>query len=1017
MKGLLAWVSRQPFLTGLALAVLAFWGVYGALHMPVDLFPNLNVPLVNVITQVPGAAPQDVELLVTRPMEDQLRGIQGVTRVASSSFVGLSVVTAQFDWSISLPQARQLVTSAMAQAQSRLPRGTVPRVAMAGTALQEVVRYVVVGGEDSVSLRRTVQYELASRLMGVPGVSSVDVLGGDQRAFVVHAKPGALAALHLTLQDLLLVLRANNITEEGGTLERSSKEYLIRGDARLETPEDIRALPLKTPDGQTVLLGSVARVDDWRVPKHYVVEGNGVPGVAFSVLKQPGADTLAVARGVDSSLGELKDLFPPGTVVLKVYDQSEMLGQARSEILHDLLLGALLAVMVLSFFMGSLRPALVVAATLPLTLLATMGFMAAFHQSFNMITMSALALGVGMFVDDAIVVAENVDRHRRLGKDGMQASVDGAFEIAGPDASGSFTVVAAFLPLVLITGLAGVFLRPFGLTMSAGLLISLFISLTFIPLAFSRLKDTGGGSRGWGARALEHLNASQQRALAWAFEHRGRVLLGAGLAMALALLSLLGIKGAALLPPIDEGAILIEYRMPHGTALPEMRRVGGLLTDKALKEPDVETVYLRIGAPAGSLVMDPINRGELLIKLRRKGREHTVDQVMASLRKSYSTIGGAVILYHQPTQENMDESFSGLPALFGVTIYGPDLEELKTLAARVEKILEKDPDMGGVVNPTLYGAPEVIVRVKYPELGLYGVTAAEVLDAVRASRLGVEATQIVRQREVVRVLVRLDQASGTDETSLDALAQVPVRSEAGGVIPLSKVADIQVAYTPATLTRLNGQREVTLIADLKGVGPGTVSRLSRAFKAVPLPKGYSIGLAGQYKVLLRTAAEVGMVILMAVVLIYLVMLVQFRSFGEPLVILMNVPVALLGGLLALVVTRQDLDVSVAMGMLTLVGISVNNGIVLLEYAGRSARTGLGKREALLHAASVRLRPVLMTALTTLFALAPAAITTPLGSRVFQPFAITVLGGLFTCTLSTLLLVPVLAMGRFRRGEG
>lgn len=1015
MKRLLAWVLRQPLVTGLALAVLALLGVYGAFEMPVDLFPNLDVPLVNVVTQMPGAAPQDVELLVTRPVEDQLRGIQGVTRVVSNSYVGLSVVTVQFDWSVGLLQAQQLVAGAMSQAQGLLPRGAVPRIAMAGTALQEVVRYVVYGGEDPVALRRSVRYDLASRLMGVPGVSFVEVLGGDRHAFVIHVSPAALSALHLSLEDLLAALRADNVTEEGGVLDRSSKEYLIRGDARLETVEDVRSLPLEAPGGQTVLLGSVARVDDWRAPKHYVVEGNGVPAVAFSVLKQPGASTLAVARGVEEAMPKLRRLFPPGVVFQKVYDQSEMLGQARAEILHDLVLGALLAVLVLVLLMGSIRPALVVAATLPLTLLATVGILHAFHQSFNMITMSGLALGIGMFVDDAIVVAENIVRHRRLGREAAAAAVEGAAEISGPDASGSFTVVAAFLPLVLVTGLAGIFLRPFGLTMSAGLLVSLLISLSFIPLAFSRVRQEGRAFS-WGPSLLARLDGGLQRLLRQAFDHRRIVFVLSGLALVLALLSLFGLKGANLLPPIDEGAVLIEYRMPHGTALAECRRVGDLLTELALKEPDARAVYLRIGAPPGSLVVDPPNRGELLIKLRRKGRQHTVQEVLASLRRRYAPVAGAVILYHQPTQENMDESLSGLPALFGVTLYGPGLPELTTLASSVEKILEKDPGIGGVVNPTLYGAPEVIVRVKYPALGLYGVSAAEVLDAVRASRLGVEATQIVRQREVIRVIVRMDPLLGSDASSIEDLARLPIRTRGGGTVPLSKVADVRVAYAPATLTRLNGQREVTLIADLSGPLPGVIGRLSRDLAALPLPAGYSLELAGQYKVLVRTAAEVGLAMLLAVVLIYFIMVAQFRSLGEPLVILTNVPVALMGGLVALVAARQELDVSVAMGLLTLVGISVNNGIVLLEYARRSRLDGMGRREALLHAASVRLRPVLATALTTLFALAPAAVTTPLGSRVFQPFAVTVLGGLASCTLSTLVLVPTLAtlLGRRER---
>ncbi len=1007
MKALLRLILDHPLATVLFFVVAGMLGLYAAVGMPVNIFPKLSVPVVNIITHDPGAAPQDIELLISRPIEGQMRGINGVQRVNSTSFVGISVVTVQFDWDTSVQQARQLVTARLARVRGVLPQGVIPRIESIGTTLQEVLGYVVYGS-DPVALRRTVEYSLAGRLMDVRGVSRIEVLGGQKRAFIVHLRPEALTALHMTTDDVVRLLRRNNHAEVAGDLDRSSSEYLIRGDARLMTTADIRDLPVKTPGGGIVRLGDVARVSDWRTPRHYSVYGNGRPAVAFFVLKQSGASTLKVAGRVARKVRGLRTLFPAGTRIRTFYDQSEMIGQARREILHDLLLGALLAVFVLFIFLGRVKPTLAVAATIPITMLTTLAVMGALHQSLNMITMSALALGIGMFVDDAIVVSENIYRHRRAGVVGRTAAIDGTAEIAGPDASGTLTTVAAFLPLVLVSGLAGVFLKPFGWTISAGLLASLLVSLTFVPLVFSRMKMEVPSRDFVGVRALSLADRRLQGLLRYAVSHR-KTVLGISLAVfGAGCLSALFITNVSLLPPIDEGSLLIEYRMPHGTSLPEMDRIGKQLESIALEDPDVTTVYLRVGAPSGSLVVDPVNRGELDIKLRLKGREKTAQQITARLRQAYRRFNGVIFLYHQPTQENMDESFSGLPALFGVTIFGPDLSTLSNLASRVQSILNRDRAVARVVNETQYPVPEIAVRVRYTQLGIHGVSASDLLNTLKAYRLGVEATQVAHQREVIPIIVKLDPGDRYDAHSVSALRRLPVPTVSGRYVPLEKVADVRIRYAPAALTRLNGQREVTLITDVDGSIPKLVSRLQRDFEAIHLPRGYDITFSGQYPVLVKTAEELGFAVILAMLLIYLIMVLQFKSWLEPLVILLTVPVSLAGAAAALALSGQGLDVSVGMGVLTLAGISVNNAIVLLEYANRERASGVQRHEALFRAASVRLRPILMTALTTIFALAPAAVTSAVGSRVFQPFAVTVLGGLLTGTAATLVVVPTLA---------
>jgi len=377
---------------------------------------------------------------------------------------------------------------------------------------------------------------------------------------------------------------------------------------------------------------------------------------------------------------------------------------------------------------------------------------------------------------------------------------------------------------------------------------------------------------------------------------------------------------------------------------------------------------------------------------------------MAALKKAYIKLNGVVFLYHQPTQEKIDESFSGLPALFGVTIYGTDMDTLVSLGNKVEGILAKDSAIANIVNNTKVKSPEINVRLDYPKLAQYGTKAEDVLAALKASQFGAEATRIIRQKEDVAVMVKM--AIGKT-LNLTRLKQLPITADNGEIIPLERVADVQISHVPASITRLNGQREITLMAEVNGSITSAVSRLRKKFSSIELSKGYSIDFTGQYKTLIETATEILFVFLAAVVLIYLIMVMQFHSWLQPVIIACTIPLSLVGAIIALFVTGQGIDISVGMGVVTLVGISVNNAIVLLDYANRLTASGKTVEEFLLSAASIRLRPILMTALTTIFALVPTAIGTTVGSNIFQPFAVTVIGGLISGTFATLIVVPIL----------
>jgi CzcA family heavy metal efflux pump len=1006
-------IIDNPIVVVLLVVMTIIAGIVALYQLPVGLFPNLDVPVVNVISHDPGVSAQDMELLVTRPIEDRLRTIAGVERVASTSVVGLSQITAQFAPGTSLNNAAQRVQAEVSAVTSQLPTGVQPRLENIGTTLQEVVGYVIYGPGSPIDLRRIVQTQIASQLMAVAGVALVEVLGGDEPAFVVRLRPEAMDRLHLTVDNVTSALARHNLAVAADFIERGSQEYPISGSNRLATLEDVRKVPLPVTGDRAVLIEDIASVCEEPAPRHYTVHGNGVSAVAVIISKQIGASTITVAADIDRQWTHLTPLLPPGTQVRKFYDQADIISEARDSLFHDLIVGAVLAALVLFVFMGTVRATLITAASIPITLLATIAFMRAFGQTLNVITLSALTLAVGMVVDDAVVVSESIFRRLSLGEDAGTASMVGAAEIAGPDASGTFTTMAVFAPLLLIGGLAGLFVRPFGLVVSIALLASLVFSLVFVPMMFDRLAPPAG-RRAIGLPLLRGLNNILQRALRFGFAHRWVILLAGAAVLGLGVLAVwLGPVRA--LPAIDEGAILIEYVMPPGTSLTESDRIANLLEQEAMAQQDIETVYRRTGSSQRGLQVEGVNRGELTMKLTpRSTRTRTLNQIMDSLRSVYSRIPGVLFLYHQPTQERMDESLSGLPATFGVTIFGTDVNELVSLSVRAEQIMAREPALSNIINNAKIRSPQILVRPDPVELARCHLAPTDVFAAIQAARFGVLATTVLRQSQEVQVLVKT--AAPLDMT-VESLRQLALVTPSGQSVPLDRVARIEIARLPSAITHLNGRREITILAEVSGSVSAVAGRLRQSLSAIQLPQGYSIAFTGQYQVIGRMIRDFILTAVVAVVLVYFIMAIEFGSWLQPLIILITIPTALVGAIVFLAITRVGIDVSVGMGILTLIGIAVNNAIVLLAYTNREAARGLTVPEALSSAAAVRLRPILMTATATIIALVPVAVNPAVGSRIFQPFAVTVIGGLLSATLATLILMPMLVSRRsIRRSD-
>ena len=1001
MKKILKTLINNKIAVLIGILLIIFLGGYSAKHMPVDLFPEMEIPVVSIITHYSGASPKDIETLITKPVENHMMSIQGVKRVSSSSYQDISLVTVEFKWGTSLFRAKQLVMSKLAETKQVLPVGVTPVIDSVGTRLQNIYGFIIYGSKLS-TLYDITKYQLSGRLMAIDGVSSVQILGGEKKSVYISINPDKLRQFKVTLSEINDKIKRYNINMVGGYISKSSKEYLVRGVGKFKNIDDIRNIPVKN-----VSLGDIADIYYGIAPKHYVVNGNNVPAVAVIVRKQPGASTIKVAEHIEKALKKLKTLYPENTKIKKFYDQSEIVKESQKEIINDLIIGSILVILILWFFLGNLKPTFIVTLTIPVTFLATLYFMHLYGLGLNVITMTALVLAIGMIVDDAIVVTENIYRHSLTTQDSRKASIEGAVEISGPDASGTFTTVAAFLPLVIVGGIASVFLRPFGFTISAGLLVSLLLSLTLVPVLFSKGKIKQVSDNYIGFKVIGILNKGIKKILKFSMNHKLLLLIFSLILLACSLLP--GIFGKSdVLPPIDEGAILIEYVMPPGTSLKESNRIGRILDTIALSVPDVEAVYRRTGSPETGFQIEGVNRGEIMIKLKPKNiRKRNVNEIIDSLRKVYSKFNAIVFMYHQPTQEKIDESFSGLPALFGVTIYGKDADKLIAVAKHVENIMSSIKGVNNIINNSKIKIPQIKIKPDYSALAMYNLEPRNIFDTIKAANLGILSTEIIKENKNIPVYLKLQLPEKVDAEKIKYLT---VTDKKGNNIPLYKLAKISISYMPVAISHINGEREITLIADIEGNIPAIVKDMQNRFSRIKLPEGYTITFSGQYKVMISTAIEMLLASLLAIILIYLIMAMQFKSLKQPFIILITIPFSIAGASMLLFLTGQGLNISVGMGAVTLIGIAVNNAIVLVDYFNRSIKKGLKANDAIFEAVGVRLRPIILTSATTISALIPTAIGTTIGSHIFQPFAITVIGGLITGMFGTLIIVPVLLSG-------
>jgi multidrug efflux pump subunit AcrB len=1038
----------------LLVVLLAVAGLVALPSLASSIYPPLQFPRIVVVAHSGILPARTMMLTVTRPLEQAIREVPGIQRVRSRTFRGAAEISCYFDPSTNMDLALQQLQARVAAARGGMPSDLELQAERLSPATFPMYSLIVTGGLPTPELRDYAYYLMRPAFSRVPGIGRVEVQASDTREIEVVADPTRLLAAGLTLKDVGAALAAANQLAPVGRYDAGGRQYLVLASDAWRFASDIAATPIAVRKGATLRVADVAQVFPGSPDRTTLATGNGHDAALITLSQQINTDVLKVKQGIDQALRtSIAPALPSGLRITKVYDLAEFVSTAIANVRDAIVIGGLLAVVVLIAFLGNWRMTLIAALTLPLTVAATFLFMRAFGESINLMSMGGLAVAIGLVIDDAVVVIENVHRRLAAGGDAAREVEQATEELVAPVVGSTLTTVVVLAPLGVLSGVVGQFFRALSLTLSVSVLLSLFLALSLIPLLSRRVfarrgaaaaAGTGapdraatpaasassaapadaaaaggegeGGGHAAGPRWGRRLEAVYGRALGAALRRPRWAFLGAALLAALGVV--LGWKiPNGFLPQMDEGGFVIDYLTPPGTALPETDRLVRKIEHLVEQTPEVAAFSRRTGAEMG-LYATQQNKGDVLVRLKpRSQRSRSADEIIADLRsKVHDAVSGVDVEFVQILQDMLGD-LEGAAAPIEVKVFGDDPETLGALAAQVAPLLGQ---VHGVVDvvPVERGNPEVTWQIDPVAAGRLGLTVEQVAGQLAANWLGDTSTELRLSDRTVPVRVRLPDRERLDPARL---ATTQVRGTDGSLVPVASLGQRLVSPGQFVMVRENLRQMALLTARLEGRDLGSAAaEIQSRLRSLRLPPGYSAEVGGQAESQRQSFHEMLIVFGVAASLVLVILLFQFRSWLPAVLLLAAAPLSLGGAFALLWATGTELNVSSAMGLILLVGLVVKNGIVMLDYAHRLRDQGKPLREAIEAAARVRLRPILMTTLCTLFGLLPLALGLGAGAELQKPLALAVIGGLGLSTVVTLLAVPSLYValhGRRERGRG
>ncbi|MDI3481103.1 MAG: hydrophobic/amphiphilic exporter (mainly bacteria), family [Tepidanaerobacteraceae bacterium] len=1013
-------VIKRPVAAFMAVLVILILGIVSLNNMQVDLLPDINLPAAIIVTSYPGANSEEIEDLVTKPIEKQIAGVENIKDISSSSEANVSMITATFNWGTDIDTAVNDIREKVDMVKGSLPDDADdPLVIKFDPSMVPVLIYGMTSDRDPLLMKQVAEDLIEKRLERIEGVASVQIVGGDERQIRVLLSPQKMNGYGIGITQVIQALAANNLNLPGGTVDYGGRELMVRTVGQFESIDEIRKLPVANRQGAVIRLGDLAEVEDATPDKKTYSRINDHEGLRILIQKSSDANTVAVADGVKKELDEIQKELPKGMELYQILDQSDFIKWAINSVKSNAITGGVLAVIILYLFLHNLRSTMVIAISIPISIVATFVAMYFSGITLNLISLGGLALGIGMLVDSSIVVLENIYYHRNLGENSLEAATAGAGEVTMAIAASTLTTVAVFLPIVFVKGIAGILFKEMSLVITFSLLASLVVAITIVPLLGSRLikvTATEEKKQNFLARIFNGMEgiygsveAKYGKLLSWALRHRKAVILTIVGLMAISVMAI-PLVGTEFFPETDEGRISISVEYPIGTKVEKTNELVKSIERIVASIPEVEMYSSQVGTDTKSAFLGTSGTGEKasmdvrLVPLAE--RKRSTKDVAEEIREKIGEVPGAKIDVTSSTMMSQaTSSVSGSSKPVQVAVKGDDLTVLEEISKKIESAVRKVPGTRDVETSIDEGRPEVRIKVDKDRASYYGLDASQVAQVVRSAINGVEATKYRVAGTEVEVNVQLDELS---RKTLEDLEGMTLQSPSGVDVPLRNIATFTVTEGLNNIYREDQQRTVYVTSDIYKRSLGDViNGIRSAVSSINLPEGYSISFEGQNKEMTESFSGLFQALLLSVFLVYAVMAAQFESLLHPFTIMFAIPFCTTGVVFGLLIAGRAFSVPAYIGIIMLAGIAVNNAIVLVDYINQLRAKGKTVTEAIVEAGPRRLRPIMMTTLTTILGLLPLALGIGEGGEIEAPLAVTVLGGLTVSTLLTLVVVPVL----------
>jgi len=1009
---------KRPITAMMVFVALIVLGYVGYSKMPLDLLPDIEFPIVAVITEYEGVGPKEIESTVTRPLEESLAGINNIDTITSTSKEGMSMIRVQFVWGTDMSLAVSDIRERVDIVKKFLPDGIeTPIVLKFDVSMMPIMVLSVSGSRDPSFLREYAEDNLKNMLEQIDGVASATVVGGQKREVRVELVKNRMEAYDIAIESVVGTVGLENMNVAGGDIKSPHRKYTLRTRGEFDSLDDIRSVVVAVRNNTPIYLKDVARVYEAPAERKEIVRLNGENGVVIRMNKQSDKNTVIVARNIMKQLEVIKKSLPSGMEITPIFNQAEYIERSIKNVIDNAWQGGLIAILVVFIMLRNIRSALILGLSIPVSIIATFIAMYYFDISLNMMSMGGLAIGVGMLIDNSIVILENVFRFREKGARPAEAAILGADEMAMAITASTLTNLCVFIPFFFTTGLAGQLFRQMALTITFSQLCSLLVALTLIPMMTSRFirsittHHTGRAAFlntvfAWSENRFVRLENFYSSVIRWALDHRRRVVAYTAIAIVAGLL-LIPAAGMEFMPEQDQEQVTFIAKLPVGTNLDTTENVMRMVEErvqKAVRRSEYRVVSIRAGygegfAAAFGETTDHTAKVEMrLVPISKRDRSE--QDIRQAVRTSLADVPGVTFNFAVQSQ---GLSLGG-GAQISIEVYGYDFDQSREYSLEIQKAITGIPGLKDIEISREEGLPELVIEVNREKASKMGLNASYIANLIKDNVAGKVASIFRYEGREYDIFVRMREE---DRRGLDDIKALMVRTPAGTTVPLGNVIEIKQSSGPSTIQRKKQERVTYLNCKAEGRDLNSVVRdIQAKIETLPRPKNFYVQIAGAYKDMQESFRDLALALILAVVLIYIIMAAQFESYAYPFIIMFSVPTLIFGVMLFLFLTGTTFNVVSFMGILMLSGIVVNNSIVLVDYTNILKARGLSTREALIEAGRKRLRPILMTTFTTILALIPMSIGIGEGAELSAPLARTVMGGMSSSFIFTLVFVPV-----------